>query len=146
MLTITFLADRANFLAGGGDMVLLLLVPSAVVLVLPLLRACGLTLAVFCSSARCERSALLAGDDRPLETFLGVEGVSPTGALFGQIESWIQGEKNHKLPRCFRHLQRVTFNFHQRSIGNCFVTSHTERASEQQRPARQLNWFTQGLK
>lgn len=94
ILTITFLADRANFLAGGGDMVLLLLVPSAVVLLLlPLVSPCGLTLAVFCSSARCERSTLLAGDDRPLEAFLGVEGVSPTGALFGQTESWIQREK-----------------------------------------------------
>lgn len=111
MLTITFLAERANFLAGGGDMVLL--VPSAVVL-LPLLRAGGLTLAVFCSSARCKRSTLLAGDDRPLETFLGVEGVSPTGALLGQTESWIQGEKDDKLPRSSHQLQTVSFNFHQR--------------------------------
>lgn len=93
MLTITFLADRASFLAGGGDMVLLLLVPSAVVLLLLLLSAGGLTLAVFCSSARCERSTLRAGDDRPLELFLGVEGVSPTGALFGQAESWTQRER-----------------------------------------------------
>lgn len=109
MLTITFLADRANFLAGGGDMVLLLLVPSAVVLLLPLLRACGLTLVVFCSSARCERSTLLAGDSRPLETFLGVEGVSPTGALFGQTESWVHGEKDDMLRRCTHQLQRVNF-------------------------------------
>lgn len=117
MLTITFLADRANFLAGGGDMVLLLLVPSAVVL-LPLLRDCGFTLAVFCSSARCERSTLLAGDDRPLETFLGVEGVSPTGALFGQTESWIQAEQDDKLSRRFNQHRRVNFNFHQRLVGN----------------------------
>lgn len=49
MSTITFLADRANFLAGGGDMVLL--VPSAKLLLL-VLRPGGLALAVFCSSTR----------------------------------------------------------------------------------------------
>lgn len=43
LLTITFLADRASFLAGGGDMVL---VASDVML----LRAGGLILG-FCSSA-----------------------------------------------------------------------------------------------
>lgn len=42
-MKITFLADRASFLAGGGDMVL---VASDVML----LRAGGLIFAVFCSS------------------------------------------------------------------------------------------------
>lgn len=125
MLTITFLADKASFLAGGGDMVLLLLVPSAVVLLLLLLRAGGLTLAIFCSSARCERSTLLAGDDRPLEPFLGVEGVSPTGALFGQTESWIQGEKEGKLSRCSDRLQRVTSNLNQKCLQRALP--HTKR-------------------
>lgn len=30
---------------------------------------------------------LLAGDGRPLEPFRGVDGVSPTGALLGMMES-----------------------------------------------------------
>lgn len=127
MLTITFLADRANFLAGGGDMVLLLLVPSAVVLLLPLLRACGLTLAVFCSSARCERSTLLAGDDRPLETFLGVEGVSPTGALFGQTESWIQGDAS----TCKSQFQYIDDTYEENQISFVFQSPQTcERTTD----------------
>lgn len=80
-MKFTFLADRASFLAGGGDMVL---VTSDVML----LRAGGFIFAVFCSSVLCERSTLLDGDARPLEPFRGVVGVSPTGALLGPTESW----------------------------------------------------------
>lgn len=78
-MTFTFLADRASFLAGGGDMVL---VASEV-----MLRAGGLTFAVFCSSMLCERSTLLAGETMPLESFRGVGGISPTGVLLGPTES-----------------------------------------------------------
>lgn len=85
-MTFTFLADRASFLAGGGDMVLV-----ASDVMLP--RAGGLIFAVFCSSVLWERSTLLAGDARPLEPFRGVEGVSPTGALLGPTESWSRERK-----------------------------------------------------
>lgn len=78
----TFLADRASFLAGGGDMVL---VGSDVML----LRTGGFSFTVFCSSVLWLRSTLLAGDARPLDAFLGVDGVSPTGALLGPMESWL---------------------------------------------------------
>lgn len=80
-MKFTFLADRASFLAGGGDMVL---VASDAML----LTAGDFIFAVFCSSVLCERSTLLAGDARPLEPFRGVEGVSPTGALLVPTESW----------------------------------------------------------
>lgn len=139
MLTITFLADKASFLAGGGDMVLLL-VPSAVVLLLLLLRAGGLTLAVFCSSARCKRSTLLAGDDKPLEPFLGVEGASPTGALFGQTESWIQREKEGKLAHCSDQLQRVTSNLNQKCLRHALP--HTKHISERRRISSCEGWKT----
>ena len=78
---LTFLAERASFLAGGGDMVQ---EASAVMR----LRAGGLV-AFFCSSGPGPpRSTLRAGEDRLLEPFLGVEGVSPAGALLGPGESW----------------------------------------------------------
>lgn len=84
--SFTFLADRASFLAGGGDMAL---VASDEML----LRAGGFSFAVFCSSVLWERSTLLAGDARLPEPFRGVEGVSPTGALLGlTMESWQQNK------------------------------------------------------
>lgn len=81
-MKFTFLAERASFLAGGGDMAL---VASDVML----LRAGDFIFAVFCSSA------LLAGDATPLEPFRGVEGVSPAGALLAPAESWHEN-KNKK--------------------------------------------------
>lgn len=78
---MTFLADRASFLAGGGDMVL---VASDAML----LSAGGFTLVIFCSFVLCERSELLAGEARLLDPFRGVEGVSPAGALLVPMESW----------------------------------------------------------
>lgn len=73
-MRLTFLADRASRLAGGGDMVL---TASDVTLV----RAWGLSFSTFCSS-EFTRSVLLAGDDRAL-----TPDEPPTGALLVPIDS-----------------------------------------------------------
>lgn len=71
---LTFLADRASRLAGGGDMVL---TASDVTLV----RAWGLSFSSFCSS-EFTRSELFAGDDGAF-----TPDEPPAGALLVPIES-----------------------------------------------------------
>lgn len=71
---LTFLADRASRLAGGGDMVL---TGSDETLV----RAWGLSFTTFCSS-EFTRSVLLAGD-----AGLFTLDMLPTGALLVPIDS-----------------------------------------------------------
>ena len=95
---LTFLAERASFLAGGGDMVQ---EASAVMR----LRAGGLA-AFFCSSVAPgpPRSTLRAGEDRLLEPFLGVEGVSPAGALLGPGEYW--GERRRRKGKYGSHARQ----------------------------------------
>lgn len=111
---LTFLADRASRLAGGGDMVL---TASDVTLV----RAWGLSFTTFCSS-EFTRSMLLAGDDAAF-----TPDVSPTGALLVPIDSW---ERERTQTTCEKNIKLRSLYFHNVNIQSiCNERKHLQRST-----------------